>query len=196
MSATDKSIYSSMINLDLKSSMQSPPEIAQLKDIVRATLLAEWREEDAFQVPLILHTLLSVDKDRTLLNEIMDDVLAERMRHLISALFSARPLRRNGQYQPLSDYIIFLLAQALTTMYKSTPLSGYALDNTSSSGDDVVSIGGLPKKAIPDGAASQLSVGLSRCAEVSFNELCRQLAFRSAGDRTNFDPIRYLLFSF
>lgn len=197
MSASDKSLYNAMINLDMKVPLQTSSGIVQLRDIVHATLYADWREEDLFQVPLIIHTILNVDKDRVLLDpKVMDEVLSERMRRLISALFSARPLRRNGQYQPLSDYIIFLCAQALTTMYKSTPKVLLPDWDTSSNLDtdgtsyNYVSIGGLPVKALPDGAASQLSIALSRCAEVSFNELCRQLAFRSAGDRTNFDPIR------
>jgi hypothetical protein len=196
MAASDKSIYNSMIHLDMTAVAPSN-DIVQLRDIVHATLFADWREEDLFQVPLIIHTILTVDKDRVLLDpKVMDEVLAERMRRLISALFSARPLRRNGQYQPLSDYIIFLCAQALTTMSKSTPRVLLPDWDTSSSmdmagmSDNYVSIGGLPIKALPDGAASQLSIALSRCAEVSFNELCRQLAFRTAGDRTNFDPIR------
>ena len=185
-----------MINLDMKIPMKTTPTATQLRDIVRATLLADWREEDLFQVPLIINTILNVDKDRVLLNpKVMDEMLAERMRRLISALFSARPLRRNGQSQPLSDYIIFLCAQALTTIYKSSPrvlLPDWDTDrfDTTGTSDNYVSIGGLPIKALPDGAASQLSISISRCAEVSFNELCRQLAFRSAGDRTNFDPIR------
>uniref|UniRef100_A0A7S2R1B7 AAA+ ATPase domain-containing protein n=1 Tax=Eucampia antarctica TaxID=49252 RepID=A0A7S2R1B7_9STRA len=56
--------------------------------------------------------------------------------------------------------------------------------------DNIIGVAGLPGKALPSGAASLLSLSLERSYEVSFNELCRQLAFRSAGDRTNFDVMR------
>jgi hypothetical protein len=51
-------------------------------------------------------------------------------------------------------------------------------------------VGGLPASAVPDGAASQIPLALTRCAETSLNELCRQLAYRSAGDETSFDVMR------
>jgi len=200
-SASDPNIYSSKIQLNMKAPFLLSGDV-KLLDIVNATLYADWREDDLLQVPLIIHTILTIDKDRILLDpKVMDEVLTERMKQLISALFSARPLRRNGQYQPLSDYIIFQCAQALTTLYKATPQVLVSEDQKNTSvqeyrfggmKDNYLSMGRLPINALPDGAASQLSVALSRCAEVSFNELCRQLAFRAAGDRTNFDPIRYV----
>ena len=59
---------------------------------------------------------------------------------------------------------------------------------------DVPGLGNLPSSVLPEGAASATLLALTRCVEVSYNELCRQLAFRSAGDSSSFDVIR-LVFS-
>lgn len=72
------------------------------------------------------------------------------------------------------------MTDALTSLVESTP----------NSPDDDTGLGGLPIAALPDGAASATLLALTRCVEVSYNELCRQLAFRTAGDMTNFDVVR------
>ena len=128
--------------------------------------------------------------------KLMDEELANRLRTLISALLNARPQRRSGEYQPLSEYLLFLCAQAMATLADSTPpMFRIPADRNDPDLDqndyNVISVGGLPLKALPVGASSQLSLALSRSSEVSFNELCRQLAYRSAGDRSNFDIMRY-----
>lgn len=48
----------------------------------------------------------------------------------------------------------------------------------------------VPPEALPLDAARRLSLALTRSAEVSSDEMCRQLAFRSAGDAMSFDVIR------
>jgi hypothetical protein len=102
------------------------------------------------------------------------------VKELISATIDSRPRRRNGINQYYSDYIQYLITDALTTLVESTPDS---IDNE-------IGLGGLPLAALPERAASNTLLALTRCVEVSYNELCRQLAFRTAGDMTNFDVIR------
>jgi len=57
-----------------------------------------------------------------------------------------------------------------------------------STGD--IGLGGLPSSVLPEGAESTALLALTRCVEVSYNELCRQLAFKSAGDMSSFDVSR------
>ena len=162
---------------DSKGSSKVP-----LRGVVKALLRAQWREEDIFQVPLLLHTVLKVDKDRSVLNADMDEELCHRVKQLIAATVENRPTRRSGTNQPLSSYILYLITDSLATLVGSTP--------EGKDREDGIGLGGLPNKAIPDGATSSALLALTRCVEVSYNELCRQLAFRSAGDMTSFDIMR------
>ncbi len=66
---------------DKKASSKIP-----LRGVVKALLRAPWREEDMFQVPLLLHTILVVDRERSVLNRDMDEELSHRVR-LLSFLF-------------------------------------------------------------------------------------------------------------
>jgi hypothetical protein len=99
---------------------------------------------------------------------------------LISATLDSRPKRRNGINQYYSDYIQYLITDALAMLVETTPKST----------DKEIGLGGLPKSSLPEGAAGLTLLALTRCVEVSYNELCRQLAFRTAGDMSNFDVIR------
>lgn len=165
---------------DASSSSKIP-----VRGVVKALLRARWREEDLFQVPLLLHTVLRVDSDRLVLNSDMDEELRHRVRKLVAATLTNRPKRRSGMSQPLSDYILYHITESLATLVESTPTRR----QDGGDGDDV-GLGGLPESALPDGAASDALLALTRCVEVSSNELCRQLAFRSAGDPASFDVKR------
>jgi len=184
----DCSIYENTVDLNMKlsimDSMTSKTNTKSskipLRGVVKALLRAPWREEDMFQVPLLLHTILVVDRERSVLNEDMDEELSHRVKKLISATIDNRPKRRNGFNQMMSDYILFLITESLSTLVETTPKS--AAEN--------FGLGGLPTSALPEAAASATLLALTRCVEVSYNELCRQLAFRSAGDFTSFDVIR------
>jgi len=181
----DSSIFSDSIDLnmmELKLNDRSPKKIP-VRGVVKALLRARWREEDIFQVPLLLSTILKIDKNRSLINLEMDDELCHRLKQLVTATIENRPKRRNGIGQPLSYYIQYLIADALTSLVESTPQNS---DVTT----EGIGLGGLPDAALPDGAARTALLALTRCAEVSYNELCRQLAFRSAGDMSSFDIMR------
>jgi hypothetical protein len=185
----------------------------QLRPILRALLRSEWREDDLFQVPLLLSTLLMADQDRAVLGPTStedDEMIPRQIKRMVESVLSARPQRRLGSGgQRYSDYILFLCAQAYAALRgtsTTTETNGTSLsppldnsndnDNNNSGMKDITHqtktarIGGLPLRALPDGAAARLSTALGRCAEVSANELYRQLALRSAGDKTEFDVIR------
>lgn len=101
-------------------------------------------------------------------------VILLQVSKLISSVLAARPLRRFGQNQRYSDYIMFLLTRAMSTLQDSTvvnlkPISDKARienngDNNAFENDDenIHSLGSLPSIAVPKGAASDLCVALSR----------------------------------
>lgn len=174
--------------------------------IVRALLQSEYRLEDLFQTPLILSTVLRADSARRLLGASkLDEATAAGLRQLIENVLAARPQRRMGVQQTFSDYILFQCTEAYAALSDSSdipppPLAFYEyergenidMDERSNGGNDngLTALAGLDESAVPVGAANQLVLALLRCAEVSNNELCRQLAFRAAADDTSFDIMR------
>ena len=182
-------------NVTSSSSASSSSVMIPIRDVVKSLLNASWREEDMFQVPLLLYTILKVDtnRERSFLtnedgNAVLDDERCLRVKRLINATIEGRPRRRSGISQPMSTYILYQTTCALAELVESTPL----LAATGSSTDDepTIGLGGLPISALPEGAASSTLLALTRCVEVSYNELCRQLAFRVAGDNSSFDIMR------
>ena len=125
--------------------------VIPVKDVVQATIMSEWKEEDLFQVPLLIHTILQVDKQRSLLSpKSVNEETADRLRRLISALLSSRPQRRKGQSQALSDYLIFLCTRAMATLNGATAEFRIPeLERDVSDGaecEDFIGVGGLPTK--------------------------------------------------
>lgn len=196
---------------DATSSSSSSDRPIRLGPILHALLSSEWRDDDLFQVPLLLTTLLKVDSHRqVVLRSTMDERAASQVRKLVESVLSARPRRRLGlSGQRYSDYILYQCAQAYSALRQATdipppPLPSYSSSTTTSSltGRDAWTdadasestlesgIGSIPLRALPEGAASSLTLALSRCAEVSTSELYRQLALHTAGDQSDFDITR------
>jgi hypothetical protein len=127
-------------------------------------------------------------------------LLASNVQSLITATLDARPRRRDGSEQHYSDYILFQCTQVYTRLYNRMQVQRELRNNNrnsnapnpadSSSSLSSSPIAGLSAQAVPDGVTVQLSLALSRCAEVSLNQLCSQLALRSAGDSNSFDIMR------
>jgi len=181
------SLYDSMIVMD--------PNINQLDDddartpvqqILRELFLSDWRQEDLFQVPVMLYTALEVDARRSFLGRV-DESTAARIHSLIDSVLQARPRRRDGLQQAYSDYIQFQCTQVYAQLYTdraSAPNNSF----TSETLHTRTGMSGLPQRAIPDGAPSAVALALTRCAEISYNTLCREIALRSAG--AEFDVMR------
>ena len=159
-----------------------------VQSLLKATLHSDWDEKDLFQVPLLIRVVLSMDSERDLFKD-MNEYEARRVKELIQAVLDARPLRRSGQVQQLSDYLIFLCGQAMIALHDSIDVDDFQRDQGEDN-DNQTGIGRLPVNMLPENSSSLLLLSLSRCVEVSFNELCRQLAYRNSGDRNNFDIMR------
>jgi len=203
LSSSDSSLYEEIAIMDtsFQPDTDNPFNKISVRAIVLEILNSEWRDDDLFQVPLLLYTVLEVDKERKLFGaNTMDEMLSSRVRQLVESVLKARPRRRTGSNQPLSEYIQFLCCRTFATLYgSSTPPSDPGInDDFRVSSEYESSVGGISPEILPPGTASQLSLALSRCAEVSMNELCRQLAYRSAGDVTSFDIMKlaYSLLSY
>ena len=190
-------MFDSLVAMDMDMQQKDDVRIP-IANILKELLASDWRKDDLFQVPLLLYTTLLVDSDRKLLGpSSINEQVASKIRELITAVLTSRPRRRDGARQRYSDYILYQTCQVLATMYDSTEIpmapmteveEGIRTADLAADGNEQVA--GLPASAVPDGAASQIPLALARCAETSSNELCRQLAYRSAGDQTSFDIMR------
>lgn len=167
-------------------------------DILQALLHSEWREEDMFQVPLLLYTILKMDPDRHVFSD-LDEQTSARVRQLVSAVLRGRPRRRNGLEQQYSDYLIYQTVLCYSELNDQTdqPIdwSQEEEESKSEEADSAdagreIGVGGLPSTSLPDGSAAQVSLALARCAESSWMQVCKQLALRGAGDTTTFDAMR------
>ena len=201
MLATENpSIYEAFV-LDPKIRSMDDKARTPVRDILRELLASDWRTDDLFQVPLLLYTMLKVDVGRDLVGGV-DEQTAARIRSLLQSVFLARPRRRDGMRQAYSDYILFQCAQVYAEIYDGTVVAppddtwsendrgGFTNDFDQSS-----AVAGFPSQAVPDGAPSSIALALNRCAETSYNTLCRQLALRAAGAEFDVMSLTYALLS-
>jgi hypothetical protein len=149
----------------------TPPRI-KVNRILKELINSPWRDNDIYQVSLILATLLRSD---IRILQTFDYGTHSQIEKLISLALTARPQRRFGENQLFSEYIAFLCCSVYAKL-------NHLLKDKSA--------GNILAELIPEGTASKLSLSLLRCRETSFNELCRQMAYRSAGDSSSFDVIR------
>jgi len=147
----------------------------RLDEVVNALVEANWRLDDEFQVPVILITLLRFDTH----GEVLSKVPTEKLKHAISTLLNNRPKRSRGRAQANSAYCQFWLARAMLELL--APPGGAHRSAI---------IDRIPHDALPVDASRLLALALTRSAEISYDEMCRQLAFRGAGDVESFDVIR------
>lgn len=99
-------------------------KLIPLRGVLKAVLYARWREEDLFQVPLLLSTLLKIDSDRSILNSSMDEELSHRVKQLIAVTINSRPKVRNV----LHDQLIHLVAPCTLFCQEKNAISTILLD--------------------------------------------------------------------
>lgn len=188
-----------------------------VKRVLRTLLSSDVRGDDMFQIPLLLYTLLRVDGDRSVIRSAVastDDEIASKMRKLLSEVLKARPQRQMGSRQVHSDYIGYQVCKVLALLHgtprdfrphappvppaRPKPVAdrGRGKEAAPPSPKDVstaketAGAGGLPACALPRDAESEIFWALLSCAKVSSDNLCRQLAYRAAGDSSSFDAVR------
>ena len=151
-------------------------EPARLKASLSALLEAEWRENDVFQSVLVTTSLRVLDPDASSICE--SPATRARFAAALGTVLSCRPLRRKGRNQPLSAYLRFWMARAATLVL-----------NPAGKTDPFLSPN-LPTEAVPIDAAENVGLTLERTCELSYDDICRQLAFQAAGDTVTFDVIQ------
>ena len=185
--------YDSIVSWDDDIHASSTAKIPIRKAMRNLLIESKWRHDDLFQIPLLLYTVLFLDTDRSLLRSVaQDDELAKKIRTMIVTVLRGRPHRKMGTTQEHSDYIIYQVCKVLALLQTSSTgvRAGHATNSDTDETNKKYGVGGLPKMALPDDVATEIFWGLLRCAEISSNELCRQLAYRTSDDFNAFDVVR------
>jgi len=175
------------------------PVVIPIRLVMKTLLKSQWREDDLFQVPLVLYTLLILNQDHSSIIRFVasDERIANRIQKMISVILQACPDPRLGTRQPNSDYITYQICKVSALLYEAslkTEQQQQQLQKQQT--DDSTDAGTMswksefPIQLLPEGGAAEIYSALLACAEVSSNELCRQLAYHAAGDTNSFDIIR------
>jgi hypothetical protein len=141
-----------------------------IEAIIEAMLASEWREDDLFQIPVLLYTIPKVDSDRRMLNKAsVDPEIASKVKRIIAEVLASRPQRRDGETQQYSDYIMFQCCQVFSALQStSSPIVVVGKTGAGDRSAQHMQLGGLPVSAIPDHALSQIPLALARSAETGF----------------------------
>jgi len=157
-----------------------------LDAVLKELVAAEWRTEDNFQIPVILITLLRYDAT----GDLLSSCSTVKLRKAIETLLDSRPRRSLGRAQPTSAYTQFWLARAMLELIAPPERANDGNNFFFEVAGGSALTSKVPPEAYPPDASRRLSLALTRSAEMSYDEMCRQLAFRSAGDAMSFDVIR------
>jgi hypothetical protein len=158
--------------------------------MVRSLLNSNWRERDLYQVSLLLVILLRIDPTLSIIHHAGTNYI-QKFAKLVSLVLSGRFKRRLGDNQQFSSYISYLCTSAyvdLQSCVQRNTISGQ------------LQLGCIPMEELqlPSDTFKEITLAVSRSAELTLNEVCRQLAYRTAGDSGSFDVIKlvYSLLSY
>ncbi|KAG7355209.1 ATP-dependent metalloprotease FtsH [Nitzschia inconspicua] len=189
----------------LEYPVEERPVILPTRNIIQALIDSDWRENDLYDVSLLTLVILRLDPDLSIVASLEDTTIQKFVR-LLTLVLSGRPQRRRGEQQQFSAYISYLCCSVYVTLQSVTKrnpetgqlqlgvLNSDVLDDNSNVDDD-----NNNNTTTSSSFWMNLTVAVSRSAETSFNELCRQLAYRAAGDYSgSFDIIKlvYSLLSY
>jgi hypothetical protein len=185
----------------LRALLEYPPDqrpmLLPIKDMIQALIDSEWRDNDLYDVSLLTLVILRMDPDLSIVSS-LDQSTIEKFVRLVKLVLTGRPHRRLGIQQQFSSYISYLCCSVYVTLQSATK-------RNSQTGQ--LQLGMLPSDIFEiignDNESSSsissfwmnLTVAVSRSAEISFNELCRQLAYRTAGDYSGAFDIIKLVYS-
>ncbi len=192
-----------------------------LKNQIRALIHSGWRENDLYDISLMLSIILKLDPSlkvvRALVNEenkqdkeSVDRSQSTRSKFstMLQKVMSGRPRRRWGEEQLFSAYITYECAKVyvdLANTMNHHPSDGslrlgvlavetkkeMKSESKSKTEDDNSST--APVSIEVENSEfffREITIAVARSAETARDELCRQLAYRSAGDTGNFDVIK------
>lgn len=195
--------------LDSEDNIETVTDGGPLKNQIRALIQSGWRENDIYDISLILSIILKLDPSLKVVGALLleedrknihdEDSTHKRSATMLEKVLSGRPRRRRGEEQLFSAYINYVCA----TVYVELANAMNTDPTTGALRLGVLAVGQKPETPESDNPAGpfvefedsefffrEITVAVFRSAEVSRDELCRQLAYRSAGDSGSFDVIK------
>ena len=161
--------YSSIVNFDLAAKEQTNNDKISIRNIVEALLRAGWREDDLFQVPLILDTVLGINQfvgDYDLKR--VEPEIVQKVSTLISAVVASRPKRRKGRNQSLSDYLLFRCAKSLLRLHEALSSDCAPLGKDTEHAIFIGGLGQIPVTALGSNLKRDLNLAFARYVEVLY----------------------------
>jgi hypothetical protein len=131
-------------NNSLPDHAASKQHIVSIRQVLKTILDSPWRDDDFFQAPLLLYTILKVDHNGGLIQQ-----HAAKISVLIAKILEARPHRHYGLQQEHSDYIIYQICKVVALLHEHVQQPSSI----------------LPPTALPHNATSEIFWALLRCAE-------------------------------
>ena len=199
---------------DINSSDDIKITDGPLNEQIRALIHSEWRENDIYGISLLLSIILKLDPSlrvvRTLIQEDKRngkdpaESTDQKFATMLQKILSGRPRRRRGEDQLFSAYITYVcttvyvdLANIMNQGNGSLRLGvidvrskGSKVENAEDSSDNDSPSTTFVELEDSEFFFKEITIAVSRSAEVARDELCRQLAYRSAGDSGSFDVIK------
>jgi hypothetical protein len=187
--------------------------------MVRTLLQSDWRPNDLYQVSLIMLVVLRLDPTLECMKKkneknMGSEAHAEsgvdedraKLAQLIKLVLSGRPERRRGERQRFSSYIQYLCATVYGDLMRIPQREQQRRTQVDSSernaddDDDDEKIGEVTSiidelvhdKLLSNTTKRDINLAVTRSAEISHMEFCRQLAYRSAGEKSLFDVIKMI----
>ncbi|KAL3934152.1 MAG: hypothetical protein SGBAC_010064 [Bacillariaceae sp.] len=162
--------------------------------VVDTLLRCPFRESDLFQIPLLAYSILQVDDDRSMIRSAVksDPHVASKFKTMLTKVLEAAPDRNLGSNQVHSDYVQYQVCKLIALLhdYNNNTKNDNKHPPDDEDNDCGKGYGGLPEEVLPENFASDAFWVLLSCAKVSYNEVCRQLAYRVADDYGSFDAMR------
>jgi len=192
----------------------------KLRDQFRALIHSDWREDDLYDISLLLAVILRLDPTLVVVQSLLKEdenkekgmtkTTKQQFRTMLQRLLSGRPLRRRGEDQQFSAHINYLCTTVYVDLATAINLNGNTNNDGSSNSNLRLGVINIEKelfdinnddsdndnddtndhKKYTEFFYQEITTAVSRSAEVSRDELCRQLAYKYSGDTGNFDVIK------
>ena len=203
------------------SSTSSSSSSSKLREQLQALIHSDWRENDLYEVSLLLSIILKLDPTLSAVQSILfqeekeknndtnnnrssskKDTTKYRFRTMLQKILSGRPRRRYGEEQKFSAYINYLCTTCYVDLANTISINKAPQSNNDDSNfrlgvidvqnelfNDDDDDDDDPKSSTQR-FFKEITVAVTRSAEIARDELCRQLAYKYSNDKGNFDVIK------
>jgi hypothetical protein len=195
---------------------------SSLREQIKALIHSDWREDDLYDISLLLSIILKLDPTLAVINSLLlnDDnhkgtettteTTKSKFSIMLRRILSGRPRRRRGEEQQFSAYINYLCTTVYVDLANAINYNNnvdgnllqlgvindvqikelFANNESNESESSSESSSESYTESYTEFFFKEITIAVSRSAEIAKDELCRQLAYHYSGDKSNFDVIK------